>query len=167
MTAAKNTIIRSVNPGSVFESAIKQINSTVSFNQGDILVWDDTNKVLKVPTAESEHSTFLGIARCTIVSGKLASPYSGTAVDAAAAISDIPGPLYGIVAQATLKGGDSLTAGQLVYGRPEEGTRCVQSTGTKAIGVYQGPAVTGGPSTSPTVVEVLFGHRYPADTLSF
>lgn len=166
MTAAKNTIIRSVSPGSVFPSARKVISSAVSYNQGDLLVFDATNKLIKVPTAETEGNTFLGVATETIVSGKLQSPYT-TAVDASQAISDVPGPEYGVVAQCTLKGGDSLTAGQLVYLRPEEGTRCIQSTGTKAIGVYQGAAVTGGPSTSPTNVEIYIGHRYPGDTLSF
>jgi hypothetical protein len=163
--AGKNRITRSVAPKSVFESAQHVIDATVSFNQGDLLVFDDTNNLLKKPAAEAEGSTFLGIAKVTIVDGKLASPYEGTAVDAAAAISDIPGPEYGSIAKLVLKTGDSINSGDLVYLDPASGTYHVSVAGTKAIGIYQGKDIATAPAGQE--IEVLLGARHPADTLRF
>ena len=165
MAVGKNTIVRSVAPKSIFESAKDVISASVSFNQGDLLVFDDSANVLKVPAAEAEGLTFLGVARCDIVLGKLRTPYSGTAVDAAAAASDIPGPVYGVVAKCVIKTGDSINPGDLVYLDPATGTRGVTVTGTKAIGIYQGPAVV--TAAAALEIEVLIGARHPADSLKF
>lgn len=161
-----NRITRSIRPGSVFESAQNVIDSTVSYNQGDLLVFDDTNNLVAKASAEADGATFLGIATETIVSGKLKRPVS-TDVDASAAISDVPGPMFGVVAKLALKTGDSLSPGDLVYLYPTGGSYHIQASGTKAVGVYQGSAVTGGPSDTPTLVEVHLGHRFPGDSLQF
>lgn len=161
-----NKITRTVAPGSIFESMKALLAATVSFNQGDLLIYDTSAFTVRKPTTEAEFITFLGIARQTVVNGVIAAPYT-TAVDATAAIADVPGPQYGVVAKLQLKTGDTLNPGALVYGYPTQGPRVCQASGTKAIGVYQGPAVTGGASTSATEVEVFLGHRYPADTLVF
>lgn len=158
--AGVNKIIRSVNPVSVFPSARSQTDATVTYLQGDLLCL--LSGLIQKPSAEADGATFLGIASESITLGKLASPYSGTAVDSAQAITDIPGPVAGVVARVLLKSGDSLVAGGLVYLDPVTGSRNVQAAGTKAIGVYQGAAVTAGASTE---VEVLLGHRFPGDTL--
>lgn len=149
----------------LFPSALAVIDSTVSFNEGDLLVFDDTNNRLKVPAAEAEGSTFLGIAEVTVVSGKLASPYLGTAVDAANAISDIPGPAFNVVCKLTLKTGDTIAPGDDVFLDPATGTSGVTVSGTKAIGTYQGPAVASAPAG--TIVEVLLGCRAKNDVLKF
>lgn len=163
--AAKNRITRSIAPKSIFESAISVISSSVSFDQGDLLVFDATNKVLKKPAAETEGNTFLGIAKVSISSGKLVSPYQGTAVDAAAAISDIPGPAYGVIAKLIAKTGDAFTAGQEVYLDPVSGSQNVQAAGTKAIGIYVGPAIAS--ATAGQEIEVHLGCRYPEDAIKF
>ena len=161
--AATNRIVREVNKRSVFPSAQAVISSAVSFNQGDLLVFDDTNNLLKVPSAETEGSTFLGIAEVSITSGKLTSPYTGTAVDASQAISDIPGPAYGVVANLVLKTGDTIAPGDLVYLDPASGTQNVSVTGNKAIGIYQGKAKSS--VAAGTTIEVLLGTRHPGDAL--
>lgn len=163
--AGKNTITRSVSPKSIFESAQKVIDSSVSWLQGDLLVFDDTANLLKVPAAEAEGVTFVGVARCDLVDGKLRSPYSGTAVDAAQAISDVPGPVYGIVAKCVLKTGDSINSGDEVYLDPATGSRGVTVTGTKSIGLYMGGAIVA--AVAGTEIEVLIGSRHPADVLQF
>lgn len=160
----KNTIVRSVAPKSIFESAKAVISSSVSFDQGDLLVYDATNKVLKKPAAETEGATFLGVARASIVNGKLASPYN-TDVVASQAIQDVPGPQYGVVAMCVLKAASTIAPGDSVYLDPGTGTRGVAVTGTKAIGTYQGPAITG--SAAGVEIPVLIGARYPLDTLKF
>jgi hypothetical protein len=162
--AGVNNIVRTVTPGSIFEEASAVISSSVSFNQGDLLVFDDTNNVLKKPAAEAEGATFLGVARCSIASGKLVSPYN-TDVVASQAASAIPGPQYGVICKLTLKTSSSLNPGDLVYLDPATGTDGIAVTGTKAIGIYQGPALTG--SAAGLKVEVLLGHRHPADALRF
>jgi hypothetical protein len=162
--AGVNKIVRDLGKKSVFPDATAEISSAVSFNQGDLLVFNDTTNLLKVPAAEAEGLTFLGIAEVTIVSGKLASPYV-TDVDAAQAISSIPGPVYNVVADLVAKTGDAFNPGDLVYLDPATGTRGVSSTGTKAIGVYQGKAI--GSASAGQEIEVLLGTRFPADALKF
>lgn len=163
--AGINTIVRSVAPKSIFESALSVISSAVSFDQGDLLVFDDTNNVLKKPAAEAEGSTFLGVARCSISSGKLVSPYQGTAVDAAAGIVTVPGPVYGVIARCVLKTGITIAPGDSIFLDPATGTRGVTNTGTKAIGIYQGPAVA--TSAAGLEIEVLIGARHNGDVLKY
>lgn len=163
--SGKNTIVRSVSPKSIFESAISVISSSFSCLQGDLLVFDATNNVLKVPSAETEGNTFLGVARVTLINGRVASPYQGTAVDAAVAISDVPGPVYGVVAKCVAKTGIALAPGDEVFLDPATGTRGVAVTGTKAIGIYQGPVVAS--AVAGQEIEVLIGARFPQDALKF
>lgn len=153
--AGINNITRSVNPKSLFESARYVIDSTISFNQGDFLYLDTVNHLLKVCTLETQSANFQGVARVTIVNGKIASPYN-TDVVASQAIADIPGPLAGVVVKAVLKTGDSLNPGQSVGLYPTAGTRGVSSTiTTNAIGVYQGPAIA--TAAAGTEVEIYLG----------
>lgn len=153
--AGVNKIVREVNPKSLFESAKALVDATISFNQGDLLYLDSTNHLLKVVTAESQSADFMGIARVTIVSGKIASPYN-TDVVAAQAISDIPGPQVGVVAKLVLKTGDSINPGQMLGLYPTAGTRGVSSTiTTNSVGVYQGPAIV--TAAAGTEIEVYLG----------
>jgi hypothetical protein len=162
--AGVNKIVRNIGAKEIFPDATAVISSAVSFNQGDLLVFNDTTNLLAVPALETEGVTFLGIAQVTVVSGKLASPYV-TAVDASQAISSVPGPCYNVVAALVAKTGDAFNPGDLVYLDPATGTRGVSSTGTKAIGVYQGKVVAS--ASAGQEIEVLLGTRFPADALKF
>lgn len=163
-TTPKNRITRLGDEAkSAFESAISVISAAVTFNQGDLLVFDTSAKLLKVPTSETDGSTFLGIAPVTVVSGKIKSPYV-TDVDGSTAITDVPGPQYGVIGNMKLRQGDSFTPGCQVYLDPTYDVQTVAVTGTKPIGLYQGATVTAG---SGTLGEVLIGCRYPNDTLKF
>lgn len=167
MALGRNTKTREVNSSSVFMSAINVISSAVSFNQGDLLVF--TSNLLALPAAESDGATFLGAAVVSIASGKLVNPYTGIPdADTSMAASDISGPVYGSVFKCTLKTGSSLLSGGAVYLDPAttatDGIKNgVQPTGTKQIGVYVGPAVSG--SAAGLQIEVLLGTRFPGDAL--
>ncbi|NDD54409.1 hypothetical protein EBZ39_11135, partial [bacterium] len=95
-TIAKNNIVRSVRPSSVFESALALVDATVSYNQGDLLYLDSVTSLIKPVASDPDAASVLGVARQTIINGKLISPYQGTAVDAAQALSDIAGPQFGV-----------------------------------------------------------------------
>lgn len=164
MSISQNLITRSIAPNSIFESAINQIKNTTTFNQGDLLVFDATNHVLKVPAAESEASTFLGISRCAIVNGKLPSPYN-TSVVGSQGVSDIPGPQFGVVAKSILKTGSTLNPGDSVYLDPVSGAQNIAASGTKPVGVYVGQAIAGSPAG--LYVEWRVGCRFNNDTLKF
>jgi len=153
-----------VAPKSVFPSAQAVISSAVSLNQGDLIVFNDTTNLLALAAAETDGATFLGVMAETIVSGKLARPYS-TDVDASQAISDIPGPVYGVVAKCVSKTGITWAPGDRAYLDPATGSRGVTNTGTKVVGVYQGAALTTAPAG--TEIEVLIGARFADDVLKF
>lgn len=162
-----NNIVREVSPKSIFEDATAVVG-TLTCAQGDLIYLNTTSHVLANASggAETNGATFLGVARVALTSGKIVSPYQGTAVDAAQASGQAcPGPLYGVVAKLTLKTGDALVAGGSVYLDPGTGAQGVTSTGTKAIGIYQGPAISS--AVAGQQIEVLVGTRYPADSLSF
>ena len=142
MSIAKNRIVRQGQMLPVFADASPLVNSTISWNQGDLLYLDTVNHLLKVVTADADAATFAGIAQQTIVSGKPKSAYQGTAVDAAQAIEAIAGPQHGCDAKMKLFPGNVFHPGDLVYpvgGDPQ----MVSSNGVNAIGVFVGPTVTG------------------------
>jgi hypothetical protein len=163
---AKNTIVREVGRKSLFESAINVISSAVSFNQGDLLVFNDTTNLIAIPAAETEGNTFLGVATVSIASGKLIGPYSGISdAVSTSAINDVPGPAYGVIAKCVAKTGIALAPGDSIYLDPATGTRGVTNTGTKAIGIYQGPTVAS--AVAGSEIEVLIGCRHNGDTLKY
>jgi len=162
--AAKNTIVISEARKSLFPSAQALISVAVSFNQGDLLVLDTGTGLLKVPTLETEGSTFLGVATTTVIAGLLKRPYT-TDVDASAAISDVPGPVYGVVASCVAKTGDAFAVGATVFLDPATGTRGVAATGTKVVGIYQGKNIAS--ATAGQEILVALGARYPTDTWKF
>lgn len=134
-----NKIVRSDAAYSVIPDATAYVDSSVSLNQGDLVVF--AAGLLALASSETEGANFLGIMPVTIASGKLASPYVGTAVDAAQAVSSIPGPTSDVVAKCVSKTGVAWTVGAAVYLDPATGSRGVTSSGTKLIGLYQGPAI--------------------------
>lgn len=138
-TIAKNRIVQSIAPKSLFPEASIVVDSTVSYNQGDLLCLD--SGLLKPVTGDADGATFLGVAPQTVVSGKPKAVYSGTAVDAAQAIEALSGPVYGVVAKMKLAVGDAFTPGALVYCSSTD-AQTVTVTGTNPIGLYQGQSIT-------------------------
>ncbi len=160
--AGKNRIVRTVEAKTLFPSAKAVVDSTVNINQGDLVIFDDTNNLLALASAETDAATFLGIMIETIVDGKVAKPYV-TDVDDSSAIMEIPGPQYGVVAKLVLKTSDAINPGDLVYLDPTAGAYHVSSAGTKAVGVYGGPAIAS--AAAGQEIEVLLGARHPDDSL--
>lgn len=152
--AGYNKIVREVAPKSLFPSAQALIDSTTSWAQGDLIVLDITTHKLKKAALETDSANFQGIAVQTIVSGKVASPYN-TDVVASQAITDIAGPMVGVVAKVVLKTGDALNAGAPVYLDPASGSRNVQSLGTTIVGYYQGATIAS--ATAGQEIEVMLG----------
>lgn len=166
MSTARNNIVKYDAQKSLFDDASSLIPNTLSFNQGDNLCYDATAKVLKVPTTEADGATYCGVARDSVASGKLLIPYS-TSNSRSGSLGTgqkIAGPVYGVTVSMYLKNGDALSPGAPVYLDPTNGLQHVQAAGTKSIGLYNGPAITG--STS-TLVNCLVGARNPNDTLKF
>lgn len=161
-----NTIVKSIAPKSVFDDASAVTSTTADFEQGDLLIFNDTTNVIEKPTLETQGNTFLGIAQQTVIDGKVKSPYIGTAVDASQAIAPIAGPVYGVVAKLVAKTGITLAPGDLIYLDPATGARGVTNAGgTKAIGIYQGAAVAS--TVAGQEIECLIGCRFGGDTLKF
>jgi hypothetical protein len=157
-----NTIARKIGTKTRFVDISAKIDSTVSFNQGDLLVWDNTNKLVVKAAAEADGATFLGIAPVTIVDGNYPPIYNS---DVVAGVPAIPGPEYGDVHRVMLKAGDAVVEGQTLFLDPASGGRFVQTAGTKAVGIYQGKALTA--AVGGTEIEMLVGARWPNDTLEF
>lgn len=139
-TTAKNNIVRSVRPASIFESALNVISSAISYNQGDLLYLDTTNHLIKPLDSDAHGANVLGVARQTLVNGKPISAFQGTSVDAAQAIVDIAGPQYGVIALLNLKSGDTFNPGAFVYYGTDAQT--VSATGTNPVGIFQDAAIT-------------------------
>lgn len=162
--AGLNTLARRVATKTIFVDAKPVLDSSVSFNQGDLLVLDATANLIKKPALETEAATFLGVAVVTIVAGKPAGVYQSD-VDASAAIQSVPGPEYGDVHRVILKGGDAIEPGDSVYLDPATGSRAVSVSGTLPIGIYQGKALTA--AAAGTEIEVLIGSRIGGAVLQF
>jgi hypothetical protein len=163
---AGNTIVKQISEKQIFPNILGYVSSAVTFNQGDYLIFDPVNSLVRAATAEAEAASGLGIAALSISSGQPISPYQGTAVDAAQAAPAMNGPLYGDSALMVLKTGSTLALGAPVYLDIATGNQGVAASGTKAIGVYVGQsAITS--SAAGLQVEVLIGARYPNDTLKF
>jgi hypothetical protein len=141
-TVAVNNIVRGT-PKSVFESAKALISSAVSWNQGDLLWLDASAHLIKPVAAVANALTFLGVARQTIVSGVVKSPYIGTAVDAAVAIEDIAGPAFGVSAKLIMATGVAFNPGDPIYPTVTDAQHVTTTdpTSSHIIGYYVGPAV--------------------------
>lgn len=166
-TTAKNRIKLSVSPKSLIDHAKSVLSSAVSFNQGDLIALDTGTNLLKAVTATTDAANILGIAKVTVASGKIASPYQGTAVDASVAISEIPGPEYGSVVSLKLKSGDAFTPMCKVYLADGQDCQTVSSVDPgdgNSIGIYQGGSVT---ATSGSEGDILLGSRYGGTSLRF
>lgn len=162
-SVAMNTIIREVAPNQIFSDMKSLIPSTATWNQGDLLMFDPVNYVVNRLPSEASAATFLGISTVTVSGGNVVSPYS-TANNAAIAVPSLNGPMFGVVALAICQTGTTLHGGDPIYADPTvDAGQGVAATGTKIVGVYQGAAVAS--TVAGQQIEVLFGARYPGDTL--
>lgn len=167
MTTAINNIVRGGAQGrSLFPSALPFLDDSVDYNQGDLLCYDGTNKVL-VTAATGNVANFLGVAVNTVVEGKPRSPYPGVPVNEAA--SDMAGPLFSVVVSLTLDTGSSLDPGDLVYLSavgPQNVADTDPATGG-SIGIYMGAQGVISSSAAGQKIDVLIGARYGMGSLVF
>lgn len=162
MSSPTNNIKISVSPKSLFESAFGVLDDTVTYNQGDLIAFDTSNKILKPFSATGDAQNFLGVARQTLIDGVPKSPYIGTQVDNSQQIRDVAGPVYGVVAFFTLKTGDAFNPGDKVYATATDPQTVTSSDNTGSglnIGIYQGPLAISSAVAGQTG-NVLVGARY-------
>lgn len=149
-TTAKNTIVRQVAPNAALADLTNFVSSACTWNQGDVLYFDLPTRLVKPVAADADGATVLGVAVQTVVAGKPKAVYSGTAVDAAAAIETLAGPLFGVEIKVKLKSGDVFAPGDTVYATAVD-AQTVSSAGVNAIGRYVGPTVTAGASSEGVI----------------
>lgn len=160
MTKPINNIIRGGAQGkSLFDSALPVLDSTVSYNQGDLIAFNTSSNILKT-AATGDGANFLGVAINTVVNGLPKQPYQGTAVDASVGASDMGGPLYSVVASLFLTTGDAYNLGDEVYLTSDPQTvTSVQPGSDKSIGVYVGQTTIAS-AASGTKGDIKLGLRY-------
>ncbi len=158
-TYGKDPIFRRVNRNTLFGDISAAIGASTTFNAGDFLTFNSTTQTFVTLAGESDSANFAGVAVASITSGKAVSAYT-TDTDAAASFASIPGPEFGDEVFATLKAGDAVVPGSVLYyntgATPKNGVTV--TVGTKSIGLYYGPALTGAPTTG-TVIPIKLGCR--------
>ena len=156
----KDPIFRRVNRNTLSADISAAIGASTTFNAGDFLTFNGTTQTFGPFAGESDSVNLAGVAVASVVNGKMVSAYT-TDVDSSVGYPSIPGPEFGDEVFATLKAGDSVTPGSALYyntgATPKNGVTV--TAGTKIIGYYFGPALTGAPSTG-TVIPIKLGCRF-------
>ena len=158
-----NTVTRSIKEWSLFEDASNVIDSTISFEQGDLMYLD--SGLIRAQKVGDTGANFLGIAGDTVVSGLVKRPYS-TDVDGSAAPNVVRGPRIGVYAKVISKTGDAWTPGDLVYPDPATSAALgVSSTAGAlvAIGIYTGKVIAS--AAAGQVIDVLIGQTRTSGAL--
>lgn len=163
-TIAQNNIIRLVNLKSIFESALPVLSTSSTFNQGDLIAFDNTNKIINAVTGSGSGAQILGVARNTIASGIMPSPYQGTAVDASQAIEDLAGPAYGVVAFFKATASDAWHPGDKVYIGADAQTVTSAATGS-SVGIYVGSTISS--AIAGQSINVLVGARWSLSDIQY
>lgn len=146
MSNPNNNLIREINPGRSLFASLKPVLSTNSnWNQGDILFYDNVNKIVNAVTGFGNSASVVGVAVNTIVKGVMPSPFLGTAVDGSQAIEDAAGPLYANTFSMFINTGDSFNPGQSCYLTTDPQTVTAAASGT-AVGYYVGQPIVSAPS---------------------
>lgn len=155
-----NPIFRRVNRNSLAEDITAAIGASATFNAGDFLTFNGTSKTFGTLAGESDSVNFAGVAVQSILNGKPVSAYVSD-VDASQGYPAVKGPEFGDEVFATLKAGDAVTPGIPLYYNPGATPKngVTVTAGTKIIGYYFGPSLTGAPSTG-TVIPIKLGCRY-------
>lgn len=157
-TYGQNGTFRRVNRNSLIEDISAAVGASTTFNAGDFLTFNLTTKTFGTLAGESDSQNFAGLAVMSVVNGKPVSAYT-TDVDSSAGYPSIKGPEFGDEVYALLKAGDAVTPGTTLYYNP--GATPVKNgvtvtVGTKAIGIYFGPSLTGAPSVGTVIPIKLF-----------
>lgn len=164
MGVKSNTLVKRIATKSVFADIKLMVDVSSDFTQGDLVVFNTSSKKIVLAADETDGANFLGVMPVTLVDGKYPAVYN-TDVDAAVGTPALPGPEYGSEYLVNIKAGEVLTVGCDLYLDPASGSRSVQVTGTKAVGIYQGKAVT--VPTGGLEISMLVGCRRPNDVLKF
>lgn len=159
-TYGQNPIFRRVGRNTLAADISAAIGASTTFNAGDFLTFNGTTQTFGSLVGESDSVNFAGVSVASVASGKMVSAYT-TDVDASGGFQSIPGPEFGDEVFATLKAGDAVTPGTALYyntgATPKNGVTI--TAGTKIIGYYFGPALTGAPTTG-TVIPIKLGARF-------
>lgn len=157
---ANNNIVRTVRQMSMLESAQAFLTSASDINQGDLCMIDAG--VLKPIAVTADAAKFCGVSRVSLVDGKLVSPYPSPVNSEA--LSDVPGPVYGVIARLVMKTGDAFAPGAKVYlvaSEPQQVTSVDPGDGLH-IGIYQNKNVAS--ASAGQVGEFLIGSRFGNET---
>lgn len=165
MSIKRNNIVRSVAPKSLFESLKPVLSASSTWNQGDLLAFDATNKIVIAATGAGSAANILGVARNTMSSGKMPSPYQGTDVDASQAIEDAAGPVYGVVASLVLATGAAFNPGDPVYISSTDPQTVGSSATGSSVGIFVGAAVAS--AAAGQYGDILVGARYGMSGIEF
>lgn len=157
-TSSKNNIKKSNAPRSVFPDISSLLSSAVTINQGDLCYLDTATHLVKAIGSDGNAATLLGVATEKIVSGKVSRPYS-TDVDASQAAGAVQGPAFSVVAEVTLKTGDTINQGDKVY-YDTDAQSCTSTAATNMLGIYQGAAIVG--AAAGTKIQIMVVANYPA-----
>lgn len=152
-TYGKNPTFRRVNRNSLIEDISAAVGASTTFNAGDFLTFNLTTETFGTLGAESDSVNFAGVAVQSVVNGKPVSAYT-TDVDSSAGYPSIKGPEFGDEVYALLKAGDAVVPGSILYyntGATPVKNGVTVTAGTKAIGQYFGPALTGAPSIGTVI----------------
>ena len=166
-TTAYNNIIRGGAQGrSLFPSALPLLDSTVNYNQGDLICFDTSNNLL-IPAATGNVANLLGVAVNTIVAGKPKSPYPGVPVTEGA--SDLAGPLFSVVATFIAETGSTLAPGDLVYLSSVDAQHVADTDpgSNGSIGIYTGSQGSFNSTAAGQKVDILVGARFGMSGLTF
>ncbi len=158
-TYGSNPIFRRVNRNTLFADISAAVGASTTFNAGDFLTFNLTTQNFGTLVGESDSAQFAGVAVESITSGKMVSAYT-TDTDASLGYASVAGPEFGDEVFATLKAGDAVVPGSILFyntgATPKNGVTV--TAGTKSIGMYFGPALTGAPTTG-TVIPIKLGCR--------
>jgi hypothetical protein len=158
-TYGSNPIFRRVNRNTLFADIAAAVGASTTFNAGDFLTFNLTTQTFGTLVGESDSAQFAGVAVESITNGKMVSAYTSD-VDSSLGYASVAGPEFGDEVFATLKAGDAVVPGSQLYyntgATPKNGVTV--TAGTKSIGMYFGPALTGAPTTG-TVIPIKLGCR--------
>lgn len=168
--AGKNTEVKIIAPKQIFPD-VRGITSTASdWSQGDILIFDTVNTIVRAATGEAEGQYVLGIAQQDVTDGIPNGPYGTLVNQSNVGAMAVNGPVYGNTYNMVIKTGETIAPGAYVYAYPTGGASYVAATAaataTQPVGVYVGH-VTVTSAAAGTQIECLIGARYPNNTLKF
>lgn len=168
--AGSNTEVHIIAPKQIFPDVRGLVSSVSDWNQGDLLMFDTSAKIVRAVTAEGEGTYSLGIAQNNVTDGVPVGPYSGLATSSSTTAMSVNGPVYGNSYNMVLKTSETISPGSYVYSYPTGGANYVAATASSSatvpVGLYIGH-ITVTSAAAGTQIECLIGARYPNDSIKF